>query len=208
VSRYEWERGTLQIPRDQWPKFRSTIIEAYNAHRMNHLRTAERLHAWVKTNRLRGESYSSAVNRGIDALRVSQEDSWEIERLILKRPKERGETDRLRKPTKRALGLLAITKSANIYLGEASIQLQNSSREVTWHVPENNHAREHARRHPVAQRLFSALRRIRWTRGSGGVITGNDEFNRDCDYDGGGANYVVAEYGPKAKRPASSWRRW
>jgi hypothetical protein len=70
-------------------------------------------------------------------------------------------------------------------------------------VPSNNHACETARRHPVAAAFFAALGRVRWTRGSGGEIVGNDEYNRDVDYEGGGANYVVDRYGPTPSRRLS-----
>lgn len=85
--------------------------------------------------------------------------------------------------------------------GEASLRFEG--RRAHWRVPENNHAREHARAHPLAVAFFRALGRVRWTRGSGGDIVGNDEYNRDSGYEGGGANYVTADYGPEAaaRRP-------
>lgn len=93
--------------------------------------------------------------------------------------------------------------------GEPSISFDVKSKTVTWDVPENNHARDYGREHPVAKALFAALDRVNWTRGSGGQIIGNDEYNRDAgrEYEGGGGSYVVDEYGPKAKRaPAYAWR--
>lgn len=84
--------------------------------------------------------------------------------------------------------------------GDASITLDAKARAVRWTVYENNHAREHARDHKLAKTLFYALNHIDWTRGSGGEIVGNDEYNRDsCDL-GEGGNYLVAGYGPQKKR--------
>lgn len=84
--------------------------------------------------------------------------------------------------------------------GDASIILDDETRTVIWDVPENNHARENARKDPLARALFRALGAIKWTRDSGGVIAGNDEYNRDDLSAGAGGNYEVAYYGPVRKR--------
>ncbi len=44
--------------------------------------------------------------------------------------------------------------------------------------------------------FFAALSKVRRTRGTGGVITGNDEANRESDHAGGGANYITDGFGP------------
>jgi hypothetical protein len=90
-------------------------------------------------------------------------------------------------------------------LGDARIVLDNENQQVTWIVPENNHAREHAHDHLLARALFRALGNVKWTRGSGGVIVGNDEYNRDSREMGGGGNYEVAYYGPPRKRRRGRW---
>lgn len=93
--------------------------------------------------------------------------------------------------------------------GEPDITFDPKAKTVTWSVPENNHARDHAREHPIAQALFRALRAVKWTRGSGGQIIGNDEYNRDSHYEGGGGNYVVEEFGPQKKsRTRVAARGW
>lgn len=71
-----------------------------------------------------------------------------------------------------------------------------NGRVVTWEVPDNNHACDYGRDHPLAKKLFELLARVKWTRGSGGKIIGNNEYNRDDDNEGGGGNYVVQEFGP------------
>jgi hypothetical protein len=85
-------------------------------------------------------------------------------------------------------------------LSDFEIELNHDKRTVHWSVYEGNHACEEARRTPEARRLFKALDRIQWTRGSGGTIAGNDEYNQDCQDPGGGANYVVKYYGVPKKR--------
>lgn len=82
-----------------------------------------------------------------------------------------------------------------LYLG-ARLVLDEKTRTVRWVVPENNHAVDFAWRHPMGKAFENALRKVRWVRGTGGKLVGNDEYNRDSRYEGGGANYVTRRYGP------------
>lgn len=86
-------------------------------------------------------------------------------------------------------------------VGEPRIWFDRAQRTVTWDVPENNHACDGCRNHPVARSLFTALERVRWTRGSGGDIVGNNEYSAEDRSVGGGGNYLVSRYGPDRQRP-------
>jgi hypothetical protein len=56
----------------------------------------------------------------------------------------------------------------------------------------------------MGKEFFSRLRRINWTRGSGGTIVGNDEYNSDSYDAGGGANYTKDRFGPGEKKSGSA----
>ena len=75
----------------------------------------------------------------------------------------------------------------------------DASRSVSWRVEENNHARDTAREHHMGRAFFAALSKVEWVRGTGGTIVGNDEYNRDSEYDGGGGNYVTGSFGTESK---------
>ncbi len=113
-------------------------------------------------------------------------------------------------PKKKDLELFAVSKDAEISLPDAYVGFSNKGRTVTWSVSENNRAVEHANDHWFAKLLFEKLGRITWTRGTGGKIVGNDEYNRDRDDIGGGGNYLVREYRmltAKEKRERAAARR-
>jgi hypothetical protein len=79
---------------------------------------------------------------------------------------------------------------------ECGVTFDLKARTVRWGVSENNHAVERARESWLGRAFFRALDRVNWTRGTGGTIVGNDEYNSDSEYEGGGANYVTASYPP------------
>jgi hypothetical protein len=81
---------------------------------------------------------------------------------------------------------------------EASISLKG--RVVSWSVADNNHSVERAHDEPIASVFFGFLGKVKWTRGTGGVGSGNDEYNSDNRESGGGANYTTFSYGPLGER--------
>ena len=112
----------------------------------------------------------------------------------------RGTAGRPAKPA-RKLWPDANNKTTHYRVGEASLRFDNKSRNVFWQVPENNHAVEYAHQNPIAIALFQALDSIKWTRGTGGKIYGNDEYNREaCDDKENGdiSSYVTRSYPPSA----------
>lgn len=83
---------------------------------------------------------------------------------------------------------------AGVY-GDGTVTFNKEKKAVTWSVGENNHAIDHARESVIGKAFFDRLDQVRWTHGTGGTIVGNDEYNRDSDYVGGGGNYCTGAYG-------------
>ena len=129
---------------------------------------------------------------------------WDIRNSLIVR--KNGKLS-LKKPLKKDFPL-ATNKTRHFDLGEASISFSDDTKKtVIWDVPENNHAPERARDYSLARTFFYELGRIKWTRGSGGEITGNNEYNRDDYESGGGANYVVSEYSLKAAKEEAELKK-
>jgi hypothetical protein len=196
MSCYEWERGTIKIPSKEWAAFRTGMLQCWNKHQLDLLERAKSLHARLKTltKGKRGSKRAEAIR-----LALKDNHDWELRRLVVESAHGKGGvvyTLNASLPKKKDLGLLPTSKDARINVRGASITLCNKTREVTWEVAENNHAREHARSSFIGQELFRRLGKITWTRGTGGQFIGNDEYNRDegGEYAGGGGSYVTATY--------------
>lgn len=199
MSCYESEEGTIKIPAKAWAKFRTAVIKAWNDHQLKRFERATKLHEQVtaKAKGKRGKARKAAIREFYNlTLHYNPEDIDAVEAVM-------SDSEIKAKPKKKDYKILPTSKDASIYLSDASIHLNNGTKSVVWVVPENNHARDYAHKHPVARKLFNLLDGITWTRGSGGQIVGNDEYNEDAGRGevGGGGNYVTREYGPNVQRP-------
>lgn len=211
MSCNEWERGTIKIPAGAWAKFRGDLIRAWNAKQDDLFETAAKVAAQGKAaaQGKRGKNRSKAIDAAVARACGGRLDEWgdfwgseesregyeAVCRLILNTNGwGDNRTVTLKTPKKSDLDKKPVSKSCVIHLPGATVAFNNTTKSVTWDVPECNRACESARNHWFSKRLFSALSRIEWTRNSGGTIVGNNEYNCDSDDVGGGANYVVVEY--------------
>lgn len=213
MSKYEWETGRIIIPAKEWRSFKQAVREAHDrqqalAHELAGIVYAEITRAGKGK---RGFDYQTAaateLSHKLDS--PTYRGNWQTLRTanryqcltteresIISRlfPREEGR----RKPVKpKAKDYPKAGSKERVFrAGEARIALDDSTRAFSWNVPENNRACERAHEYAIAAAAFSALDKIKWTRGTGGTITGNDEYNRESEAEGGGANYVVYRFGP------------
>ena len=197
MSCYEWERGTLTLPAAEFSKVYGAVLAEAKSH-------AQRAH--TESQRF-WKSLTAKQKRDRDAYRQAAESFVRRQRdlpagleTLLWRCA--GSYDGTVKPRRVLKDDAAIptNRTTQFDLGEAFISFDKEKRTVTWEVYENNHAVEHAHQDPVARRLFHALNRVNWTRGSGGVIVGNNEYSREDTSVGGGGNYITACYGPAGEK--------
>ena len=219
MSRYEWEQGTFRIPASRWASFKGSLRQAYNEELAADLVLAEQVLTKVKADYKgrRKVDWRAALTREID-----HEDPHSGGGGF--RPKYRfGVLSSMAIITKACAGLgepggrlralkkkdfpRATNKTMAFDAGEGTISLHDKDRTVVWNVPENNHACDYARSSPMARALFRLLDGIAWSRGTGGYIVGNDEYNREnspAEVGGGGNLLKRPCYGPIGKREAES----
>lgn len=192
MSCYEWESGTLALPAAEVPKMRAALNAAHSAQVGRVRGLLDRL--WPELKKLPADK-RRRVNMYDPKFRqlASTTDDETMSDLGSLLYASGG-----RKPTaahwKKALGHPVTNRTSTWRCGEASIELEG--RHLTWDVPDNNHAVDHARASWLGQALFDQLAHINWTRGSGGYFVGNNEYNQDTSEPGGGGNYITATYGP------------
>jgi hypothetical protein len=219
MSCYEWESGTIVIPSKEWAGFKKNLRKAFNDIQTEAFESAKRIYEalmakakgkrnikretwdkWWEELATRSSGFGSRFRSDIPH-RTAIYDVLGMDNLTGFGGRDKTVT-RPKRPMKKDFPLVN-GKTTYFNVGhEASIHLSNDKqRSVTWDVPENNHAREHAREEALAGKFFALLNRITWTRGSGGKIIGNDEYTRDAghEYEGGGGSYLVEEFGPKSR---------
>jgi len=188
MSCYEWERGTIKLPTKVFAKFRREFIDKYNAVQEAHMATLSR----YRDNALRVGKNSRMFN--FKRHMEDQCQTWGEQSLVHNLfPDERRKP---LKPTKKMFNFVnGKDNSFEVGGGDGHVYFEQKERTVTWSVQENNHAVEDARGSKEGKFFFHMLSRVEFTRGSGGVIVGNNEYNRDDEYEGGGGNYVTGTYG-------------
>lgn len=226
MSKYEWEKGSIKIPAKHWAPFKKALRETFNQGQTKAYLTAKAIvvhlrettkgkrkgkidFSWLITEALQKGFYLSMdvrrANPDLDkAFSIGKVPAINDEGLQFSIKRSlMGEDRKLVMPKKKAFPM-ATNKTRQHAAGyEARIVISDDkAKTVGWYVPENNHASETARSSLMGQAFFRELDRISskngWTRGTGGEIVGNDEYNTESEYEGGGANYTVSSYRPSA----------
>lgn len=222
MSCYEWERGEITIPTSQWAGFKKALRDSYNAELQKDLVTVAKAIERVKVDNkgkrgvnwkevLRTELYAqdtvagyyrTSYNTTKARYELAVLEVYQIADKCVTQTKDdaTGKIKYALKSLKQKDFPAANTKTIVFDADDGSIHLTDKTHCVTWSVQENNHACERARDSFMGKVLFNLLSKIQWVRGSGGCITGNDEYNRENQDAGGGANQLKDTFGPLGEK--------
>lgn len=206
MSKNGWEAGTIKVPTKAWAGFKKALREAYTARNAELYLEAVKLHEQLVAagKGKRGFDARSHLRALIERRRgLDYHDGERIFEAVF--PCEAGKPapTKPRVPKKASFAPATgktVRFAASIF---AAITIDDKTTSVRWRVEENNHAVEEARDSYMGRKLFDLLHRIEWVRGSGGVISGNDEYNEDDNGPGGAANYITARFGPVGEQIAA-----
>lgn len=216
---YQWERGEFVLPASDFARVRQAVQAADKAHKdLVFARTQEVWKSLTRKEQTDPKAYRQALARIQQAkydaqpryrpgMRLSSPSASEIAREQREEMADRDAMDMLsirvgwnddKKPSRVLQSDMdyPTNRSTSFHDADSGVTFDPQRRTVIWEVPENNHARDHARSGPIARAFFDAVATVRWTHGTGAVIVGNDEYNRSENRDaGGGGNYVTDAYG-------------
>lgn len=225
MSRYEWEEGKVVLPSAEYQRVRVAVVTAFNAHQDELYARAQKAFTAAKAL-AKGRSKTPAVYRLVERLaseigmscRVypvlypAVSGGWDYDlsggdedrgliwdKMVTSERVGGVKTVRVTAPKRKDFAHVRLTGPVVLVpVGhEATIVFTTATRTARWRVEEGNHAVSEVRKRPVARAFFTALDKVKWTRGSGGYFIGNDECNRD---EGDGANYITRTWGPEGEK--------
>src|SRR5271167_1744664 len=220
MSRSEWERGEIKMSVKEFGAVRRDMIAFHNQRQTALFESAKSLYTRIKEHG-KGkrnfdfmEDFRTMV--GTYEYRMSVEGADEIQNILFPYEKVEGkgyiQSRRPKNPQKKQFPMLKQNADRIDVGGEACIGFDKKRRVIIWSVSENNHSVERAHEHSTGREFFKRLSRVVWTRGTGGEIVGNDEYNEDNRESGGAANYTTHRFGVAEKQfkqsfaAARSWR--
>ena len=200
MSCYNWEAGTIQLPKSKFASIKKQFVNDYNKLLEDQMVRAEKLrqHVFTLYKGKRNVKWWCVLNDNAEKFDVSWSTVAKMTRGT--------DNKKPNKLTKKAMEF-ANSKTTGFDIdGEGYITFDPNTKTVTYNVGENNRAVEHARESKVGALFFRTMNRIEWTRGSGGCLYGNDEYNKHESYGGsGGGNYITARFGKNVDNRRSMW---
>lgn len=208
MSCYEWTSGEVVIPTGQYAGVKKMIRDAHTAYLQRGYEEAQKF--WSGLTRRQQtdvEAYREALQLWLYGDYSSNRDGGASDDLVsllgwVLSPRGSAETG----PRRLLKTDLTWPNSRTTHMGDGDLDISfvDERHAVRYDVGENNHARDHAQRSHLHKAFYDAMDKVRWTRTSGGVLLGNDEYNREGGYEmeGGGGSYVVDAFGPLGVKEA------
>ena len=189
MSYNEWEAGEIILPTAEFARVRQYVADSVSANSDAVYGAGQKFWSGLSPKEKRGgQDYALALERFARLTPHIPDGFWAASEGEWGQPGERIKKDALEFPTAR---------TTNFRAGdEAWIVFDREHHSVSWGTSNNNHAVELARATAAAVSFFRALDTVKWTRGTGGVLAGNDGYNQDSRGDGLGADYTTVGFGP------------
>lgn len=216
MSFYCWEYGTITLPAASVAHMKKTLRDAANRHHTRVRTEAARLHHLAGTRSV--PRYCEVL--GFDcypewsAVRTpSPDEAIATAQQLLIHLAQRAITGKgtLHTPTVADVNRFAprYNNRATHFVvmspyGTHAATITFDGRAVTWNVDDNNHAVEEAHATYLARAFFNELEGIRWTRGTGGILFGNDEYTSEEMSPGGGRQLCHRSVRPQGGSPVAA----
>ena len=189
MSRYDWEKGDIRIPRSEFTTFKKDLIFRYNFYLIVLQSKAKAIYEiCVQDSKgKRNYNYESKITELILSLIGSDLYATRMVSESLLPVNKQG------KPKKpKAKNFPKKTNRDEIF--GYHLTINQAKRTAFWRVPKGFNASFNARESFVGKLFFKTLSEVEWKNGSGGSIIGNDQVNNDSQLPDGGANYTKTTY--------------
>lgn len=217
MSRYDWERGTIKLPTAEFAPLRKAIQDIMGKVTSDAFDLTQSF--WkglTRKEQTDRTAYAQALykwNLSTVGVTASGHRNPMPDRVSLAYDLLDGHTDKTGKPVRVMKSEVDFpTNRTTVFRwGELTVAFDKDNHTVTWAVRENNHAVDDAHESLLGHEFMLLINKVRWTRQTGGVLFGNDEYHSDPDNSGidGGANYVTNAWGPvgaeQAPRDTDPW---
>lgn len=193
MSKYGWENGEIKLPSSKFSGFKKSFLDAVLIKANIEFLNYAKIFDTMKSQKITPKNRVQFLEHMLDSREFSCLDPRALFDISTKSGSP-GKSDKAVKISLKQFFICAGISKQGISTSGYSIIFDSANKSVKWIVPENNHAVEDARSTYPAKVLFDNLRKVKWTKASGGSIIGNNEYNED-----GSGNlaspYVVANYG-------------
>jgi hypothetical protein len=183
MSTHEWEGGTIQLPSDQATAIRHAIVARHNA--ISERAFAAAKEVWDKATPAQRKDSDYLGDKLSDKL-ISKSYGWYsrprddygAEAAALDRAQNLLELRRYgkdpRAPQKKNLPLVGKTET-QFESDNATVVFDTKKNTLRWSA-DGNHGVENAHGEWLWEAVDAELDKVKWTRGSGGVIGGGNEY--------------------------------
>lgn len=210
MSCYEYEYGTIKLSTKEFSRVRRAFAESYNAWLDKCFNKAvslyEPLKEYIVKNKKNKDFFGWSKNPVYDIShhylekQLHNEDEttlYKIMESLVSQKTVDGKTKySIIKPTKKAFKHVSLSQNEYSDL-TCYVSFIPEEKSFKWNVPENNHSVEHAWINILGKTFKQVFSKVEWSRGTGGVIFYNSEYNRENQgYDGAGGDMASKFFGP------------
>lgn len=213
MSCYEWEEGTISLPAAGFAAVRKALQVAECERYEQAFEQTQKLWKSLTAAQKRNRAAYAAAKRDFLAnletrvfgslIALTPQEQWLrnlTDDLLFKHDGTGWKSDGQPKRVQRQKVAFPTNRTLTFSNSAVTITFEKTDHTVLWSVDENNRAVDYAHKTMLAHDFWDAISTVRWTRNTGGVGVGNNEYNGDSGEVGAGGNYQTWAVGPLGEK--------